>query len=241
MKKLFILILFSLVVMSSVGSFENVNACDITIELCLDDGGGGATPVTEAILTIYSDGTTNSSASSSGSLIPLFAGTHSFVHFENTGNTLIVLGVYYLYPGDEVTIGIYGNKDEHLGVWYNLEAYLFGEINAYDGAKSISMTIDDSDIDLIDDYIDDNNTWTTSFNCSSFASEIWNLVSDITLNPYNSTLGYDTPKKLANEIDDISGYQTGIQFTVDSTISDYVGYFGYNTNGSGTFVEQLPS
>jgi len=241
LKKLLLLALLMLTAMVVSNTQLSVHAsCESGPEFCVEDGDGGGTPTTEGTLSIYSDGTTsNSSASSFASGFIL--GTHSFIHIENTGNTFMVFGAYYLQPGEDVTIGIYGNKDEHLGVWYNLEAYFFVESSAYSDAKGLSVEIDEDDVEIIDDYIDDNNTWSNSFNCASFAADIWNLVSTDHLDPYNSIIGYDTPKRLANKIDDISGFFIGIQFTVDSSVSDDVGYYGYTENQVGTFVTQLPS
>lgn len=106
-------------------------------------------------------------------------------------------------------------------------------------AASLNMIVNENDIEVLDEYIDNHNTWTNSYNCSSFASEAWNLVSDIYLDPYNDILFVDTPKKLSNSIKDVSGYFTGIQFTVVSNIDDYVGYYGYDSNDNGVFIEQL--
>ena len=102
---------------------------------------------------------------------------------------MIVVGVYYLYPDEDVTIGIYGNQDLHSGVWYNLEAYFNYNLGAYDSGKGLSMTIDEDDVEEIDYYIDHNyDVWSYDYNCSSFASDIWNLVSSNTLDPYDNFL-----------------------------------------------------
>jgi len=204
MKKSLIVLLFMLLTLVSLSGVNSIYACDLSPEFCFEDGGGdggGCTLVTEGTLTIYSDGSTNSSASSLTSGLTIIVGTHSFIHVENTGNTIMVLGVYYLLPGEEVTFGIYGNINDHLGVWYNLEAYKYEQSTAYDNSKGLSVTIDEDDVDIIDDYIDNNDTWSNSFNCSSFASELWNLVSTDDLDPYSSFWGYDTPKVLANNIE----------------------------------------
>ncbi len=103
----------------------------VNAEFVLPPDEGGGTPFTEGILTIYSDGTTNSSGSSSASFIPLLAGTHSFIYFHNIGNTSANLGVYNVLPNQSVSIGIYGNKIDNLGVWYNLEQYFYDEVGAY--------------------------------------------------------------------------------------------------------------
>lgn len=207
------------------------------IEDVMDPGGGGTTGFTQAILTIYSDGSSDSSSSSFSNDLSSLYGTHSFIHIENTGDEVIVVGVYYLYPDEDVTIGIYGNQDLHSGVWYNLEAYFNYNFGGYDSGKGLSMTIDENDVEEIDYYIDNNyDIWSLDYNCSSFASDIWNLVSSNTLEPYDDFLNYDTPKHLAEEIDDISGYFEGVQFTVNSTIVNKVGYYGVTQTGYGTFV-----
>ncbi len=203
-------------------------------------GGGGTTDIIEGELSIYSDGTTTSSAVLYTSFRTLFSGTHSFIVFENTGNVSYYIGVYYIDPGETITFGIYGNRVENNGVWYNLESHLIDTnttVPAYEGSVSLTIMVDDDDISLIHSYILNNNTWSIDYNCSSFAADVWNQISEIYLDPYNSIIDYDTPRKLANEIKEISGYSEGLQFDSNTT----VGYFGYTIPlGLNTFIECIP-
>lgn len=69
-----------------------------------------------ANLVVFSyDGKSSSSSGSSFN----FSG-HSFLMVENISSSKIIVGKMSLDKNEIVTIGTWGNKNQHKGVWYNL-------------------------------------------------------------------------------------------------------------------------
>lgn len=123
--------------------------------------------------------------------------------------------------GHEITIGTWGNKSQHQGIWYNLESYFVNNNSAYGNRVSLSMSVTQSDIDTINSIISNNDKWSLTNNCSSFAVKVWNSVSSTTL----SAGSPNTPTSLMSSIKSKSGYQTGRSIGNTTPI-------GYVSNGS---------
>ena len=176
-------------------------------------------------LTVFSDGSSGTTGSS-GHEKEL--GTHSFVSFKNTSSSAIIIGGLNVQPGHEITLGTWGNKSQHKGLWYNLESYYIHEGNAYANRVSLTMDVTSSDVTSINRYISSNDEWSLLDNCSSFAEGLWNRVSSNDI-----SAGFpETPKKLADSIKSESGYETGRSVANTRPV-------GYVKNGS--FVTVISS
>jgi hypothetical protein len=133
----------------------------------------------------------------------------------NNSENDITIGAVTLKPGMNVTIGTFGNRQtEHNGIFYNLEATKPSEMKSY---VSLQMNLDLDQISTINDFIADNDRWSIYNNCSSFASRLWNSVSDTEL---SSGFWWNTPSNLAGSIMKQDGYLTGRHFD----IADSYGY-----------------
>jgi len=71
-------------------------------------------------------------------------------------------------------------------------------------SEESTIDITQSDLDTINELIAENDTWSLTNNCSSFAVKIWNAVSTIQL----SAGLINTPNNLIDSIKSQSGYQT---------------------------------
>jgi len=141
---------------------------------------------------------------------------------ENISNSNIqVVNLTGITPYTYVSLGTWGNKSEHTGLWYDLEEYFKYHYGSYSGAVSISMNLTSSQLNTINSFAINHDTWTLTYNCSSFARDIWNSVSSIQL----STGIINTPYNLANSIKSVSGYRTGLAFPYN--------YVVYYANGTG--------
>ena len=49
---------------------------------------------------------------------------HAFLTIKNCTSTSIIVGGITVVPYEEISIGTWGNKEPHTGIWYNLESYL---------------------------------------------------------------------------------------------------------------------
>lgn len=171
-----------------------------------------------AEITIFSDGTGSS------------FGTHSWISIKNISKKDITVGRIKVKPNKEVTVGTWGNKDQHEGVWYNMEAYFAnkGTKKAYTKRVSISKKITASDLGKASKKINDsNNSWSYTNNCSSFAVRVWNAAVPKTKLDASSSLkrylGVDTPEGLAKAIKKKKGDQKNkaIQKVKESEVNFY--------------------
>ena len=112
---------------STVVDYFSLSGC--IRDICLEEppGGGGDVGLVGE-LKIFSDGSANSGSSGSG-LSSLY-GSHSFITFRNMSSSNITFGKYSVPPQTGITIGTFGNREEHSGVWYNLESHYISNYNS---------------------------------------------------------------------------------------------------------------
>jgi hypothetical protein len=180
-----------------------------------------------ATLTIFAD-PTSSTIGSSGLSYDL--GTHAFITVKNISTSNITVGnLGSIAPGKAVSIGTWGNKTEHKGLWYNLESYFVYKNNAYSKRVSYSMALTDISLATLNTYIKNNDYWSNTANCSSFAAGAWNSVA-ISSDKISAGVP-NTPKNLANNIKSkwSAQYRTGL-----SVPYNYVVYYA---QGSGTPIK----
>ena len=103
---------------------------------------------------------------------------HSWITITNNTYYSYDLGHYYLVAGEVITISIWGNIPEHMGIWYNVESYAIDELDYYDGRVSVSKIISEDDLEEISSFLLSHNSYWGVYNCSSFTTDIWNLVCD---------------------------------------------------------------
>ncbi len=101
---------------------------------------------------------------------------HAFVAVTNNSSESITIGALEVGAGESASIGTWG-QSAHWGVWYNLESE-YMSIDRYQGISSITQDITLSQVDMLTQYIQENDYWTFTKNCSYFAVNIWNFVSD---------------------------------------------------------------
>lgn len=130
---------------------------------------------------------------------------HAFISFKNTSSSSITVGGLSVGAGHEITIGTWGNKSGHVGIWYNLESYFVNNQDSYSNRVSLSMSVTQANVDTINTLISKNDSWSALNNCSSFAVKIWNAVSSKTLSAGTP----NTPTSLMSSIKAKSGYETG--------------------------------
>lgn len=117
--------------------------------------------------------------------------THSWIVVENLSADDITVGRYPLSANASVTVGTFGNKSPHDGVWYNIEGYAQASNHV-----SIAMDLSKAELETVSTTINNNNSWTLLSNCSTFASTVWNSVSSTKV-----SAGFpNTPSGLADSI-----------------------------------------
>ena len=99
---------------------------------------------------------------------------HSFLTFTNTSNSNITVGHMPVAPGESITIGTFGNRSAHSGIWYNIEGYCGVSSTSY----SLVTATTASELVSINAAINSHDYWTVTSNCSSFARDVWNAGND---------------------------------------------------------------
>lgn len=175
-----------------------------------------------ATLTIFAD-PTSSTIGSSWTSYDL--GTHAFITVRNISTSNITVGkLSGIAPGKTVSIGSWGNKAEHKGLWYNLEAYFVYKNKAYAGRVSYAMALDSTKLATLNTYIKNKDSWSNTNNCSTFASGVWNSVAS-SAEKISAGLP-NTPKNLANNIKSKWPTQYGTDWAVPY---NYVVYYAQGT------------
>lgn len=176
------------------------------------------TPV--AILTVFADSTGGSSGYVSG---------HAFITVKNVSGSSITIGkLSGIANNKTVSLGTWGNKYEHTGLWYNLESYFVYNYGSWSNRKSVSYILTASELSDLNTYVTYNDSWSYLSPCSSFAAAAWNSAVDA---GYSLSAGYpSTPANLKSDIMSSFpySYQTGASVPWDYNV--------YYAQGTGTPV-----
>lgn len=130
---------------------------------------------TVATLRIFAVGSSNEDTSSD----PTRLG-HSWITVTNISDMDIQIGAFSIDPNCGLTIGVWGNRDEYRGGWYDLEGYFYAQ-GSYDGRVSLKVDLTQSSLDNLNYTILKNDRYGAGFNCVSFATECWNRVCSTTV------------------------------------------------------------
>lgn len=184
-------------------SSKLVNESEFTVPISNTTSASVAASTAEAtspvaILTIFADPGSSTTGSSGGDGTSNF-GVHAFITVKNNSSSNIDVGkLTAIAPGKTVSLGTWGNKTEHKGLWYNLESYFVYKSAAYSGRVSISYGLNSTQLNTLNNFITNNDSWSKLSNCSTFASKAWNSIAST---DYKVSAGVpNTPKKLANDI-----------------------------------------
>ena len=215
------LLLFSLVLLT-FSPLKAFASTDITAELAPSSSAEtlDLEPFAEtnavAGLTIYA-----SSDSDNGSSIPSTSG-HAWITVSNYKSSSITVGkLSGIAQNKLLSVGTWGNKSEHTGLWYGLESKFVAQ-GSYSNRVSLSMDLTQAQLDTINSKIVNGDSWSTLNNCASFAVDVWNSVSSVKL----SAGTIKTPTNLRDSIRSKTGYVNGLRFAHT--------YQVYYANGTGT-------
>lgn len=101
---------------------------------------------------------------------------HAYLSIINRQTTPLLVGNYVVAPNEELYFGSWG-QEAHWGVWYNMEP-LYLKSGRYEGRVSLTRGINnEDDITKISSFIKNNDYWSFAFNCTSFATSLWNEIA----------------------------------------------------------------
>lgn len=145
---------------------------------------------------------------------------HSFIQIKNLYMNNVSIGGISTDYNETITLGTWQNQSGHQGIWYNLESYFYHKTiqnSDYNGRVSISEYISSEELDDLNSLIDSKDYWNILYNCSSFASDCWNLFSDRKVDPGL----IPTPENLSNSIKQYDYVLNG-----SIGLTDFAGYMG---------------
>lgn len=153
---------------------------------------------------------------------------HSFLSIKNISPKKIYIGDLLVNSGHSVTIGTWGNKNEHEGLWYNLEGYLAYMENVYSSNISMHVYLTQTLLNNVNTNIKQNDNWSLTNNCSSFAARIWNSVC-------SNKISAGTPNTPANLAKSIKSHKT--KYGTNKPVPyDFGVYYGYPSKVSSEFA-----
>lgn len=121
---------------------------------------------------------------------------HSWVSLENKTGHSVFIKDYELQNNQAVAFSVWSISG-HGGVYFNIEPNFIKQNGRYDGRKSLSVNIDESKLDDIQDFINNNDRWTSLKNCSYWSLTLWNKIVDEQYRLYPLPVIY-TPSKIQN-------------------------------------------
>ncbi len=177
-----------------------------------------------ATVTVFADADQTGSSGGSSNYYG-----HAFITVKNnSGSSISVGNLSGIQSNKTVSVGTWGNKAEHTGLWYNLESYFVSQ-GSYSGRISVSYIMNSSELSTLNSMIINGDYWSYTSNCSTFAQDAWNSVVDPA---YELSAGWpiDTPAGLASDIQSVfyGNYSTNAAVPYD--------YAVYYANGTGTPV-----
>lgn len=109
---------------------------------------------------------------------------HAFLYVQNVSDTEQMVGGMTLAPGTSISLGTYGNTDEHSGLWYGLECFstVSGRYS-YDSSISIQTSLNAEQLAVLNQNLARADHWSTVHNCASFVVAMWNSVCADTVEP----------------------------------------------------------
>ena len=128
-----------------------------------------------------------------------------------------------------MTIGTFGNRSVHRGIWYNIEAANASGFPNTQDLACLTQMVDASELTTLNNAINNNDYYNAVVaNCCDFAVTVWNSVasSSMQLDTGGSLL---VPNELIGIIRTKSGYSNSFSMTQKSAQS-----IAYHTRGGYT-------
>lgn len=119
---------------------------------------------------------------------------HTWLSIDNQSGHSVYIKDYEIKNDEMITFSVWAVA-KIPGLLFNLESDYISSYGRYVGRKSLSVRIEESQLNEIEAYIDRNDQWTLGKNCSYWSVHLWNEVVDEAFRLKTQTLFY-TPKRL---------------------------------------------
>lgn len=153
---------------------------------------------------------------------------HTWLSVDNRSGHSVYLNDCEIKDGECLTFSVWAISGCR-GVAFNLEANFIREFDRYAGRESLSMPIEESQLQTIGEYIGNVRGWGLLQNCSYRSVQLWNALAPDELRLPTQTLLY-TPGRLQKALREFDGVE------IDRDFSRAGGAFFYR-DGEKTEVE----
>lgn len=136
---------------------------------------------------------------------------HAWVSISNQSGHSIKLNDYEICNNELLTISVWALTN-HKGVAFNLEPEFINKCNRYNGYVSLTTSINEADLKIIENYIASYDDWTFNRNCSHWSLDLWNTVVNDDCKLKTQTMIY-TPKRVKNSIEEFQN----IEYDMDTS------------------------
>lgn len=127
---------------------------------------------------------------------------HTWLSVDNQSGHPIYIKDYEIKHNEILTLSVWAISG-HRGVVFNLEPNFIKKYNRYVGRQSLSINIKESQLNVIENFIEKNDNWKLSQNCNWWSIFLWNELVDDEYKLNTQTLLYTTKRvqKALNEFD----------------------------------------
>ena len=136
---------------------------------------------------------------------------HTWLSLDNQSGHSVYIKGHELRHGEMMTFSVWAVSDLP-GLLFNLEANYISSYGRYAGRKSLSVNIEEAQLEKIEAYMDRSDGWTPGRNCSYWSVQLWNEVADEAFALKTQTLLY-TPKRLEKALYEFDCVETDKDFS----------------------------
>ena len=158
---------------------------------------------------------------------------HCFLIIHNESTIAVTIGHKSVAAGDYVTVGTYGNRNAHTGIWYNIEAYYINTLKSFSYSSRIYELESLDEVATLNYAINSSDSWQITNNCSHFAANCWNAITPSSMHIYGAN-----PASLASQISALPGSQMSITVSPKAITSiAYQTTYGITYDPSGATAD----
>ena len=140
------------------------------------------------------------------------------------------VAVLLIAPGKSLTIGTRGNRNEHSGIWYELESYYMYYIpDYYYHLYAMQTSLDADQLAVLNRGLSRADHWSAYYNCSAFSEAVWNSVCADTLSAGRPFSPANLQADMLAKYPDKTAYEPPIPY-------DYAVYYGKDLTPSREFT-----
>lgn len=136
---------------------------------------------------------------------------HTWLSLDNQTGHSIYIKDQEIKDNEMLTFSVWAVSDLP-GLLFNMEADYISLYGRYAGRKSLCVNIEESQLETIEQYIDQKNRWTLLENCSYWAIQLWNEVVDDAFDLKTQTLVY-TPERLERSLCEFDCVEADMDFS----------------------------